>query len=361
MNTRVLFVLVSILLLAACTPKTAATGDDHEIIVFADDSTWAALEGALRTALQDTIQTPQPEAWFLLRREEFSRFGALETQKNRMVVGALDGTGEVSAFIRQSLGPDVRTLVENGKESVINKYDSKARGQLLMFLTGPTLPIVKATAENKATDLLYFFKNALLKRELASIASEEKYHKKEIAASLLARYGWTMTVQHDYFVAVDSAGGNFFWMRRANPADLERWIFVHWRDKADPRAMTDAFVIRLRDSLTKAYYKTTGDETFVEIAPYNLEIQTVDFLGRFAYEMRGNWRFRDKSGGGPFVNYTFFDQKTGRLYMIDGSVFAPRVEKKKLVLQVDGLLHTFKTEAEMTEEEGKELREFLTP
>ncbi|MFQ5799653.1 MAG: DUF4837 family protein, partial [Bacteroidota bacterium] len=61
------------------------------------------------------------------------------------------------------------------------------------------------------------------------------------------------------------------------------------------------------------------------------------------FEMRGLWRFSDQSGGGPFVNYTFYDEPSRRIYAIDGSIFAPRYEKKELILQVDALTHTFQT------------------
>jgi hypothetical protein len=211
-----------------------------------------------------------------------------------------------------------------------------------MYLTGRDLPTLRASLLNRSPDLLYYFTNMALKRELASLTNEQKYNKREVEEKLAKRYGWTLTVQHDYEVAIDSAGARFFWMRRATPSDMERWIFVHWIEAADPALLTERFVLGLRDSLTKMFLRTIGDNAYVEIAPYNLWMQQVDFLGRFAYETRGNWRFNDKTGGGPFVNYTFYDTTTRRLYMLDGSIFAPRVEKKKLVLQVDGILHTFR-------------------
>jgi hypothetical protein len=182
-----------------------------------------------------------------------------------------------------------------------------------------------------------------LKRELVSLEIESRHHKREIQESLAKKYGWTMTVQHDYAVAIDSASARFFWMRRATPSDMERWIFVHWIESANPQLLTERFVLSLRDSLTRVFLRTIDDDAHVEIAPYHLRMQQVNFLERFAFETRGNWRFSDMTGGGPFVNYTFYDEPTRRIYMLDGSIFAPRVEKKKLVLQVDGLLHTFRT------------------
>lgn len=336
--------------------KVAATGNEDEILVFADDSTWNLLQPAISHVFVDTVLTPQPERWFTIRRVSFDEFPANETVINRIVIAPLNGSGPVADFIRQALDPKVQTLVSDGKEYVFNKYDSKARGQLLMFLTTPDLPSLKSALLNNVSDLRYYFKSTALKRDLASFEKESRFDDRGAERSLAVNSGWTMTVQHDYVVAIDSSRARFFWMRRANPADMERWIFVSWADSKDPGVLTDRYPIKVRDSLTARYLLTIGNDAHVEIAPYNLQIQNVNFLGRFGYEMRGNWRFSDKSGGGPFVNYTFYDEKTRRIYMLDGSIFAPRVEKKKLILQVDALLHTFKTVTELSESQKSELK-----
>lgn len=343
--------LITVLTVGCGDFKPQATGADDEILVFADDSTWAVLEGTLREVFEDTVRTPIPERWYLVKRTPFAEWEAHEQVKNRILVGALDGTGPVSAYLRQALDSTVEAMVREGREFAFNKYDSRARGQILMFLTAADVPTLHGAIESKASELLHYFKRMSLRRELAAVEAEAAYHKKDIAQSLARRYGWTMTIQHDYHVAIDSASAQFFWIRRANPSDLERWIFVHWQTMDDPRRLTERFVLTTRDSVTRLFLRTLGDDAHVEIAPYHLEIENVNFLDRFAYETRGNWRFSDKSGGGPFVNYTFYDEPTRRVYMLDGSIFAPRVEKKKLILQVDALLHTFRTVQDLTPDE----------
>jgi hypothetical protein len=250
----------------------------------------------------------------------------------------------------------VRDLVARDKETVFTKYDMNARGQILMLLVGRDLSRLQSSIPHRSQDLLYFFKKMLLRRELAALEGERSYHKKEVEERLMVNYGWSMTIQHDYWVARDSSEARFFWVRRANPADMERWIFVYWEDAPNPAVLNEPWVLTTRNRLTQQFLRTVEDDAYVEIAPYNLEISTVDFLGRFAYETRGNRRFSDKSGGGPFVNYTLYDERTRRIYLLDGSIFAPRVEKKKLILQVDGLLHTFRTFEDLSPEEQQKIQ-----
>jgi len=343
---------------ASCNlPKLRATGPEDEILVFADDTTWQSLEPTLRMVFEDTVYTPTPETWFTVRRVDFGEWAENETHVNRIIVGTLDGDGPVSRSVQGSLDTTVRTLVENGQEFFFARYDSKAREQLLMFLVAPTHRDLAVQMRSRAPDLVYYFKSLWLKRELTDIDAESRYHKRDISGSLLRNNAWTMTIQHDYFVARDTSAGRFFWVRRANPEDLERWIFVAWWDSSSPAVMDEAWIRAARDSVTRTWMRTVDDNAHVEIAPYNLSASTVNFRDRFAYELRGNWRFSDKSGGGPFINITVYNERDRRIYMLDGSIFAPRVEKKKLIMQVEALLHTFRTSGELPEGEWRALLE----
>jgi len=75
--------------------------------------------------------------------------------------------------------------------------------------------------------------------------------------------------------------------------------------------------------------------------------------------MQGFWKFQDNSGGGPFLNYSFFDPKSKRLYMIDGSIYAPKYFKKNLIQQVDVLLQSFMLKSEMSKERIEDLMDEL--
>lgn len=59
--------------------------------------------------------------------------------------------------------------------------------------------------------------------------------------------------------------------------------------------------------------------------------------------------------GGPFVNYTFYDEKSKRIYMLDGSVFAPKYFKRNLIQQMDVLLQSFMTKDELSKDRIEDL------
>ncbi len=167
-----LFIIFLVTLSSCEKAKTIATGKEDEIVVFADTTTWEALQAVLRETFEDTVFTPQPEPWFTLRWTSFNRFDEFSTHKNRLIVAPLNGADTVAGYLRSTLDTTVRSLVQQGKEFVFAKYDVHARQQLVMYLTGRDLPILWASIQNRAPDLLYYFTNMSLKRELASLEAE---------------------------------------------------------------------------------------------------------------------------------------------------------------------------------------------
>ncbi len=318
-----------------------AEGDIYEIIVFADSSDFAALQPELESTFGQALITPQPEPLFILHHEPIEQLSNYQRQKNILIVAPLDGTGRTAEYMNAALSEGVRQLIVDREEFVINRYNSNARGQIIMFLTGPTLDDIHQTIVVEADRLLYYFSNFALQREIQTITSERRYAKHKLVEKFRNEYDWSMHIQHDYFLAKEDPDAGFVWLRRQTPTDMERWIFVHWIDNASPDNLSDAFVRETRDNITRQFMRTMEDDAAVQIAPDYYESDIVNFKDRYAIKTRGLWRFSDFSGGGPFINYTFFDKYTRRLYMVDGAVFAPRYEKKKLILQIQALLNTF--------------------
>jgi hypothetical protein len=97
------------------------------------------------------------------------------------------------------------------------------------------------------------------------------------------------------------------------------------------------------------------DSSYVEIAEDYLTSSEVNFNGRYAIFTQGLWDLNVKGMGGPFINYTFYDEKTKRLYMLDGSVYAPRFYKRNLIQQMDVTLQSFMTKAELKKDRQEDL------
>jgi hypothetical protein len=355
-SSVILLLIISALFSSCDMPKRYAVGIEDEIIVVADSAEYFQLEAELLAVFGKQIYTPQGESLFSLRRKDFINLGDIQNRKNIIIAAPLNSETYPSQYISSILDSNVRGIVDAGEEFVFNKYDLWARNQLVMILTGRNIEEMKSNILNESENLLYYFQklsNKRLKRNLYS----EKYEKKEIQGQLLKEHGWVMYVQADFHLALNKPDDNFVWLRRAPGSDMERWVFVHWIENASPRLLDKDSVTSIRQAITEKFYRTSDDSAYVEITPQPFRpiIKEVNFLDRYALMSQGFWRFSDKSGGGPFVNYTFYDEDTKRLYMLDGSIYAPKYYKKKLIQQVDVLLQSFMTEAELTEDRRDEL------
>lgn len=51
--------------------------------------------------------------------------------------------------------------------------------------------------------------------------------------------------------------------------------------------------------------------------------------------------------GGPFITYGFYDEASGRNYLIDGMVFAPNFNKREFIRQLEVIAYSFRTRKDL--------------
>ena len=84
-----------------------------------------------------------------------------------------------------------------------------------------------------------------------------------------------------------------------------------------------------------------------QIAEHYLFIDETEFAGRRAIELRGLWENEVKVAGGPFKAFAFYDEDTGRAYLVDIAAFAPGQEKEVFIRQLEIMARTFQTAADI--------------
>ena len=342
----------------SCNVKKPATGLEDEIIVVADSSEYYDLEGTLLDVFAKIIYTPQPEKLFKLKRIPLEQLYNFKNRKNIIIIAPLNSGSETSKYIGGILDSTVKRLVVSDSVHVINKYDLWAKNQLVMILTAPTMEKLKKDILFDHDNLVKYFQKISNQRLYEKLYARI-YENRKAEAKFLKKYGWIIYVQTDYLLAKDDSAAHFVWLRRAPNTNVERWVFVYWMDNASPVYLNADSVYALRNRLTKKYYRASDDTNYVEIADEYRTTTEVNFKGRYALMTQGLWRMTDKSMGGPFVNYTFYDEKTHRLYMLDGSIYAPKYKKKQIIQQVDVLLQSFMTKNDMSKERIEDLLDEL--
>ena len=359
--------LLVLVLLAGCEGafdgdyRPRATGQEGEIMVVIDSTHWNAdLGDAVRQHIGPYVETlPTPERTFDLQQVNLTSdrmFDIVQRHKNVMFVAPLSDDTPVANFLRGRLSDDVLQAALDGTPVVVPRNDLWRRSQRVYYVTaGNTEQLIDALSE-QGSQIRDTFHEVTLDRMEREMFEKARQHNLE--DTLMQRHDFAVNVQHDYEIAIDTTTEDrgFIWLRRVL-TDTRRELMIHYVEDMAPSDITPDWVYTTRDSLTEKYLR--GNVAGFVRTDYRRPLNTEEtgFLDRYGYTTRGLWHFvrrtgddgeslQGMAGGGPFVNYTFYDQESGRVYMIDGSVFAPEHGKRDFLRQMEVIARTFRTRAE---------------
>ncbi|NWF49881.1 MAG: DUF4837 family protein [Ignavibacteriaceae bacterium] len=347
------FILV--LISSGCQPdERMAIGPEDEIYIVADSSEYLSIQPALEETFCKKIFTPQPENLFTLIRIDADEIEKIRLKKNILITAPLNSNSKTSKLLNRMIDSSAKKKLQFNSDFLLLKKDLWAKNQLLTVLTASSIEELRDRIIRNSKNLLRHYQEISDKRLSESLYNPE-YEQKQIQAKLLKDYGWMMYVHADYKVARNKPNENFVWLRQSPGSDLERWIFIYWIDNASPEYLNADSVKSIRNRTTSKFYQTSDDSAFVIIAEDYFVTAEVDFNGRYSILTQGLWDLNVKGMGGPFINYTFFDPTTNRVYMIDGSIYAPKYYKRNTLQQIDVILRSFKTLDELSESRKSEL------
>ncbi len=339
--------------------RARASGPEHQITVVMDSTRWNGPVGdAVRAHLAPYVSTlPTPERAFDLRQTSLMServFNDIKAQKNVVFIAPLSDSTREASFLRTRLSPEAEEAIQNGQTAVVAKPDLWRQSQRVFFVTAATPQGLIEALERQGERIRRTFHEVTLERMEREMFEKERQYALE--DSLMQRHGFTVNVQHDYLIAIDTTteSTGFLWLRRLL-TDTRRELIVYYEDNADPSTLTRDWIYATRDSLTRRYLQgNVGGYVKIDYRR-PLETENRDFLGRYAFVTYGLWHMVGENengemfqygGGGPFVNYAFYDQDQDRIYMIDGMVFAPNYGKRDFLRQMEVIAHTFRTRDE---------------
>ena len=358
-------ILAAVIVVSGCELgeyKPRAVGKEGEVIVVIDSSRWNGPIGdALKSTVGEFIGTlPAPERRFDLRAMDLEvdqDLSQVRAQKNVIFVAPLSDSTNEATYLRNVFDASAQEAIMNGDGVVVGRNDLWRRDQHVFYITGQDPDAVVDAIGRRAGEITQTFDVATRRR--MTVDMFDRGRQTDLEEYLMQEHDFAVHVQHDYLIAIDTT--DFVWLRRIL-SDTWRSLFIWYDDVANPADMTPEWIYAMRDSLTRTHVQGNLGG-WVEIHRHEqrpLVTQNIDFLGHYGFETRGVWRmvgeqdgeFIEFGGGGPFVNYTFYDRASGRIYMIDGMVFAPGFEKREFLRQMEVIAHTFRT-AESVEAERR--------
>lgn len=354
--------LVLLLPLALLFFATACDGDYRpmsigqmdEVIVLMDSTQWDS-ETAL--AIEETfgkgIETlPSYEPTYRLTFQDFrnnAELDRIQEFKNIIIATPIDAESNVGTLVRAMLSDDVEQRVRAGESFAFPLQNRWVRDQWTLILTSTDDEELAEKIRNSEQSLV----GNLMDREFER-RKQEVYRRGEqfaISDSLWENHGWKVRMQHDYIWTVDTTNVAVF--RRYLPEN-DRWIMAWWKDNVpDPDFIDQDWINATRDSLLEKYMRGERDGSYLTTEyrnPRKVLTNTIERDDRIiGYETLGTWRMTNDFMGGPFVNFTYYDPATERLFMIEYGQFAPKVTKRRFVRQFRAMGRTFESDSTWNE------------
>lgn len=332
--------------------RQRAIGENHEIIVVMDSTLHEGeTADAIRNTFGRTIETlpGEGEQLYTLRFRDFrtnQELDEIRKFKNLIFAGPIDDETNTSSFIRALLSEPVENRVRQGESFAFPLTNQWYRDQWTLILTSIDdyeLADKILNAEERLVD------SAL---EVEFNRWEESVYRRHeqtaLSDSLWNKFGWRVRIQHDYVQTVDTL--NVVSFRRSLPEN-DRWMWAWWQDGVENADFIDEnWINTTRDSLMERYVQGTREGSYVT-TEYRRSVETkrLNRENRLeAWETLGTWRMTRDFMGGPFVNLTYYDPDTERIFMVEFGQFAPSVAKRRFVQQFRAMARTFESDSTFT-------------
>lgn len=313
--------------IAGCGIKPPAKGSLDEIIVFADSTVYAACGTALANALERRIDTPQPETVFTLKPVPWNGFGNSSIAPLILLMATLNGEGEVSQYVQEMFDKETLKGVKAGQYWLFIKENPWRSHQLAAIICANDIDELNSRIRLGADEIFNEINEPVMKRlhDMLYSAKEQLELEKELSD----KYGFKIRIQHDYLLVRDEPDEKFVRLRRFNP---DRWLTISW---VEADTLTDSLITAERRRLGGLFSDPT------KLYPDYNRFQPYHHIYPNGIMLRGLWAAESSIGGGPFFTCALHSECDGKVYFIDGSVFAPGKDKFPFLQQLEIMARTF--------------------
>lgn len=348
-------ILSLIYLLPGCDfSKEYATGYEDEVYVISDSSDYNQIKESLTKTFEIQINTPAPENLFTLKQIQPNEFEKVKTKKNLVITAPINSNSEASKIIQEILNESIKRKLNSEKNYIHYVYDLWAKNQLVAIITGNNVQEIDLKIDRNKDSLRTAFQKESDYRLKESLYNP-KYEQKKLESKLLVDYGWIIYAHKDYKLKVEDKQNKFVLFKNLVNDESEKTIFVSWIDSATYLFLTPDSVKSFRNRITKKFLSNAQDSSLIILIDSLITTTEINFNGKFALYTQGLWMNTKTKTVGPFVNYMLYDEEKNRIYMLDGSVDAPRYYKRNLIQQVDIMLQSFSTSYDLPQDRFDDL------
>jgi len=320
-----------------------ARGGKGEILVVLDSTKWnSPLGEAIKNVLHEKVDAlPQPEPSFATSFVTPSLFkGLLKNHRNVVMLTTFDSDTRESKYSQSSFTKESIARIKSDKSlyTFINE-DEYAKGQRVMHLFAQTEAELIQVLKDKEQDIQNYFN----KREETAIESRLFSTRSQTLENMLAQnHGLNIMLPKGFQIANDTT--NFAWIRHPE-VKFDKSIFVAYKPYSDEAAFQTDSIVAWRNAICKEYLYGNPEKPNSFLITESLvpvESMETSISGKYAKEVRGLWKTNTVTMGGPFISYTFVDEKQNRIYYVEGFIYAPSISKRELLREMKVVLNSIR-------------------
>ncbi|WP_298893602.1 DUF4837 family protein [uncultured Psychroserpens sp.] len=293
-----------------------SSGNINSVVVVSDNLLW---DGKVGDAIRDVLAAPveglsNEEPQFTMSQMPTQVFSGF-AKKNRTVL-----------------------KIEKGKEAATKiAKDAYATPQTMVVISGQTNAEIIAEIKANAPKIVDAFKKT-------EITERQRRTSKSLFndAQLEKQLGVSLKFPSAYRIA--KSDGDFFWIRRdIETGNVDLMVYEVPLSSIRKGDSTVLDVIKVRDSIGKIHIEGALEGSFMgtdqHFTPFISEA-IVD--NKPAFETKGLWDLKNAFMSGPFINYAIEDKVNDRYVVIEGYVFAPSVQKRDYVFELESIIKSLR-------------------
>ncbi len=223
--------------------------------------------------------------------------------------------------------------------SVIKVFkDYWSQDQLIIRLNTPNGDSLYKLITDNGPEIVEIMRDGEVDRQ---VAYNRKYRNQDAYDKILAEHQIDVSFPKGFEIKVDT--GNFVWFQY-DPADVTQGVFLWSYPYTSEKQLEPEELQRFTsDFLRPRVPGPSGPakSSYMRIYP-DMPVTTRTFKsnGNFVREMKGLWEVKVDFMGGPFISWTFVDEKRNRIVTAFGFVYAPKIDKRNQVRKVESILKT---------------------
>lgn len=296
-----------------------ANGRINHVLLVMKNSEWQGAVGdELRKIIAEPVLgLPQPEAQFEVSQVPPENFGSM-FRATRSILNV--GIGD-----------------ENGISIESQVYASP---QKIVTIIGKSEEDLIAEIQKNSQTIITVFKEADLESVRRRIL---KKYWDPTTIETFNKQGFSLKIPRNYNKVEDN--GDFIWYRYHLNGGDSMELFAYSVPITSEGDTNGNNIVNTRNAFGKANVPGQIEDSYmITEEAYTPHIFEVTFNGQKAFETRGKWEVKNVYMAGPFLSYSIVDEPNNRIIVVEGLVFAPGINKRDYMFELEAILKTLKIE-----------------